>query len=349
MEKQKNKKAIYLEIIVFLSFLIILLNINVITANTPCPPGFPGDICDGTLTNFFLTNNENLFCENNGDNWVNWSTNSPVIVLNTTGIPTAGGTVNCYSPDGANDEYYCCPSGYSCVDSGGGFDLYNQPLHHCEYTGIFYCWNYEDETNCSNYDPDVAEDTVEFHIINPPNEDYCGSQIGDSWTEGSETCVNYSKCMCSWSDTEMMCGGKSELYKSCSGNPGPGSGPESTCTYINYEIVDECDITGKRIITWNITGTGIYEPQGSPGSYIYHDYCKPGSRTILCESMVKLGFFDNLFGIITVIIILIIIYYLNEQKKKNVNGRKKNKNLKEKKENKNVKKRKEKKGDKKKK
>jgi len=347
MERQKNKKTIYFGIIMFLSILIVLLiNINFTKANSPCPPGFPGaSICDGTLTNFFLTNNENLFCENNGDNWVNWSTNSPVIVLNTTGEPSNGGTVNCYSPYGANEEYYCCPSGTSCVNAGIGNDIFGQPIHICEYTGIFYCWNYETESECLAYDEDVAEDTVEFSLI-PPNYEYCGNPLGDSWTNAfGETCVNIPKCMCNWENG--ACGSKSELHEDCSG--GGGTGSTGDVCFFNYTTTNECDTTGKMIISWNVTGTGIYDPWQNPTVWNPQPGCMPGSRTILCESMVKLDFFDNLFGIITVILILIIIYYLNEQKKENVKKQKENKNIEGQKEKKNVKKRKEKKGNKKKK
>lgn len=345
MTKQKNKKTIYFGIIVSLLILIILLiNINLTKANTPCPSGFPsGAICDGTLTNFFLTNNENLFCENQGYNWVNWSTNSPVIVLNTTGAPINGGTVNCYSPDGAN-ENYCCPSGFSCVNSGGGVDFYGNSLHHCEYTGIFYCWHYEDAINCSGDISNVAEDSVEF-LLSPPNPDYCGNPVGEYWLEGTATCANISKCLCFWDVGDSKCYAKSELYKDCSDNPGHGPS-YSNCTYI-LDVINNCNTTGKIIYNWTVFGIGIFEPtSNNPGGWVlingwyYNPRCIPGSRTILCESMVKLGFFDNLFGIITIILVLIIIYYLNEQKKKNVKGRKENKNLKEKKEKKDNKKKK---------
>jgi hypothetical protein len=168
----------------------------------------------------------------------------------------------------------CCPGGYSCSQSTPG-------NYFCNYTGFNYCWDIKTSGACSDATSVTSKNSALF----------LGKSCANSaaWIESGKTCYNKSVCGCAWNGNN--CTLNSQRSKICS----PGiSVSQPACDFVPVSWDDRCEDSGVIIV--QVHASGSTDPD-----------CVDQTKTVPCEQVTQLDFFDN-WNFIEAIIMLIIIY-----------------------------------------
>lgn len=229
---------------------------------------------------------------------------------------------NCYDPNVGD----CCLSGDTC----------NRGTGHCE-SGVIqiqYCGNYTSESDCDDYEQDVAERTIALAY----NGHNCEGDNVIEWNPYTFL----TDCKCDWKlnqsdDYECMGDVKVNIDDDDENiHITPGS-----CT-INDGTADSCDdgyltTSWTGIWTWDdanefdslpdfdvptnfvlINGKYYYDPIQTSGKSMSTECKEGGTRTIPCASQLRLSFFtwQNLIAALIIIMIIYIIINLKKPKKR---------------------------------
>jgi len=217
----------------------------------------------------------------------------------------------------------CCPQGYYCDNSTETLAA-NDGKGICKVNDIQYCREYADETNCTeNSGNQIIASAQLDSLIDAQFPGGCSNYQGQGyWEPYGDKCFEYLNCFCKWNSTGGNCyAGTSHeaklmdlpntVWDLSGGVPptgmevcDPGSDPDPVIGQCNFEFTYTGDCSeGYDYIrrSWSAS----WDP---PEAEQMPDYCKPGSDTISCENVVRLGFF-NWVNVVIVVFILIVIYY----------------------------------------
>jgi hypothetical protein len=245
-----------------------------------------GSISDESSTTIIISGG--VECSDEGNFWINNTNPSIPIIVNTTG-PNS----NCYNPNNPVFQK-CCPSGFECiqktpvqVDPKTGWNIY-----FCNYTGENYCWDIKTSEKCNS--PTKATVLNSFKFLGKT----CGNSIG--WIDSSgDTCYNKTVCSCKWNAGTGKCNADSQSSRVCQ-NSGTTNFP--TCDFVPVSWDDQCNETGFLIVQIDAIGDPS-DPE-----------CIDQTKTIACEEIAKLGFF-NKWNFIAAVLVLIVVYVFVERRK----------------------------------
>lgn len=238
-----------------------------------------------------------------GATWTDYSIDftSPQSNIISLSLASDASKVNC-KLDASQKGFYadssetttCCPIGYVCTDIAGGGS-------YCKFNAKIYCSDFnESEDVCKAAGFPIANRTM-VEIKNA----ICGFNPNVHYKDDGKYCYNMTACSCVWNSAanggKGSCDTKEVNNETCYSGETQASQEVDTCNWQLVTWEDLCSTEGYINAKW--VGTGDCDEQEK-------------IKTIDCENIVKLDFFDELrFFVAGISIALIYLVYIARNKK----------------------------------